>query len=139
MPRYAATMAELRAHKGMTVEQADKDLLDPNLFAVMMVRQGDADAVLGGLTTPYPDTVRPALQLIKLEQGRSIAAAIYVVVVSGRPYFFADCAVNIEPIGRATGGDSRFHRRRRQGPIRCQPEGGLHQLFQLRQRRRRGA
>ncbi len=94
---YAATMAELRAHKGMTVEQADKDLLDPNLFAVMMVRQGDADAVLGGLTTPYPDTVRPALQLIKLEQGRSIAAAIYVVVISGRPYFFADCAVNIEP------------------------------------------
>ncbi len=53
--------------------------------------------MLGGLTTPYPDTVRPALQLIKLEQGRSIAAAIYVVVVSGRPYFFADCAVNIEP------------------------------------------
>ena len=35
--------------------------------------------------------------MIKLERGRSIAAAVYVVVVSGRPYFFADCAVNIEP------------------------------------------
>ena len=55
---YAETMAELRAHKGMTVEQADKDLLNPNLFAVMMVRQGDADALLAG--SPPPTRSRSA-------------------------------------------------------------------------------
>jgi malate dehydrogenase (oxaloacetate-decarboxylating)(NADP+) len=53
--------------------------------------------VLGGLTTFYPETIRPALQIIHLEEGRSIASAVYVVIAKGTPYFFSDCAVNIEP------------------------------------------
>jgi malate dehydrogenase (oxaloacetate-decarboxylating)(NADP+) len=62
-----------------------------------MVREGDADAVLGGLTTYYPETIRPALQVLKVEEGRSIVSSVYIVVVGGQPYFFTDCAVNIEP------------------------------------------
>jgi malate dehydrogenase (oxaloacetate-decarboxylating)(NADP+) len=62
-----------------------------------MVRQGDADAVLGGLTTYYPETIRPALQVIQVEEDRSIVSSVYVVVVRGQPFFFTDCAVNIEP------------------------------------------
>jgi len=95
--RYARRLVELRQHKGMTPEAAERQVFDPNTFAALMVEQGDAEAVLGGLTTFYPETIRPALQIIKLEEKRTIASALYVVVAKGTPYFFTDCAVNIEP------------------------------------------
>ena len=95
--RYAARLEELRRHKGMSLATAERAVFDTNVFAALMVEQGDADAVIGGLTTFYPETIRPALQIIKLENGRTIASALYVVVAKGTPYFFTDCAVNIEP------------------------------------------
>ncbi|NIS35234.1 MAG: NADP-dependent malic enzyme, partial [Actinobacteria bacterium] len=95
--RYARRLVELRRHKGMSMPTAERQVFDPNVFAALMVEKGDADAVLGGLTTFYPETIRPALQIIKLEEGRSIASAVYVVVAKGTPYFFTDCAVNIQP------------------------------------------
>jgi malate dehydrogenase (oxaloacetate-decarboxylating)(NADP+) len=97
LERYAATLTELRAHKGMTIDQAREAVVDHNMFAALMVREGSADAVLGGLTTFYPDTIRPALQALALEPGRTIVSSVYVVIVKGTPYFFTDCAVNIEP------------------------------------------
>jgi malate dehydrogenase (oxaloacetate-decarboxylating)(NADP+) len=81
----------------MSLPTAERQVFDPNVFAALMVEQGDADAVLGGLTTFYPETIRPALQIIQLEEGRNLASAVYVVVIKGTPYFFTDCAVNIEP------------------------------------------
>ncbi len=94
---YAARLLELRRDKGMSQATAERQVFDPNVFAALMVERGDADAVLGGLTTFYPETIRPALQIIHLEEGRSIASAVYVVIAKGTPYFFSDCAVNIEP------------------------------------------
>jgi malate dehydrogenase (oxaloacetate-decarboxylating)(NADP+) len=81
----------------MTDAAAERQVLDPNVFASLMVELGEADAVLGGLTTFYPDTIRPALQIIRMEPGRTIASAVYVVVTGGTPYFLTDCAVNILP------------------------------------------
>ena len=95
--RYAARLEHLRRHKGMSLATAERAVFDTNVFASLMVEQGDADAVIGGLTTFYPETIRPALQIIKLEEGRTIASALYVVLAKGTPYFFTDCAVNIEP------------------------------------------
>ena len=95
--RYATRLEELRRHKGMSLATAERAVFDTNVFASLMVEQGDADAVIGGLTTFYPETIRPALQIIKLEPNRTIASAIYVVLAKGTPYFFTDCAVNIEP------------------------------------------
>ncbi len=95
--RYAKRLVELRRSKGMSQATAERQVFDPNVFAALMVEQGDADAVLGGLTTFYPETIRPALQIIRLEEGRTIASALYVVVTKGTPLFFTDCAVNIEP------------------------------------------
>ncbi|MDH5292502.1 MAG: phosphate acyltransferase, partial [Acidimicrobiia bacterium] len=94
---YAARLVELRSRKGMSAAHAERQVFDPNVFAALMVEQGDADALLGGLTTFYPETIRPALQIIQLEEGRSIASSVYVVIAKGKPYFFTDCAVNIEP------------------------------------------
>jgi malate dehydrogenase (oxaloacetate-decarboxylating)(NADP+) len=95
--RYARRLVTLRRDKGMSLPTAERQVFDPNVFAALMVEQGDADAVLGGLTTFYPETIRPALQIIQLEEGRKIASAVYVVVTGGNTYFFTDCAVNIEP------------------------------------------
>ncbi len=94
---YAARLVDLRRSKGMSEPHAERMVFDPNVFAALMVEQGDADALLGGLTTFYPETIRPALQIIQLEANRTIASSVYVVVAKGTPYFFTDCAVNIEP------------------------------------------
>jgi malate dehydrogenase (oxaloacetate-decarboxylating)(NADP+) len=95
--RYAQMLFEIRQRKGMTLDDASKAIFEPNLFAAMMLQTEDADAMLGGLTTYYADTLRPALQVLPLEPGRSIVSAHYIVIIEGRPYFFADCAVNIHP------------------------------------------
>ena len=96
--RYADALYRLRGRKGIAPEDARRGVLDPNLYAAMMLHEGDADAVLGGLTSNYPDTIRPALQVLPLEDGRSIVSAIYAVILKDQPaYFLADCAVNILP------------------------------------------
>ena len=95
--RYAEALFRIRQRKGMTLNDASRAVLDPDMYAVMMVNEGDAEAVMGGLTTYYADTIRPALQVLPLERGRTIVSAVYIMIVRGRPYFFADCAVNITP------------------------------------------
>ena len=95
--RYARVLEELRRDRGLSLYEAERLVRDPNMYACLMVREGAADAVLGGLTTFYPETIRPALQVIQVEEGRSIVSSAYIVVVDGRSYFLTDCAVNIEP------------------------------------------
>ncbi|MGI8515143.1 MAG: phosphate acyltransferase, partial [Acidimicrobiia bacterium] len=97
LQRYANQLLELRGTKGMTAARAQQEVTDHNMFAALRVREGDADAVLGGLTTFYPATIRPALQVLPMEPGRTIVSSLYVVILKGNPYFFTDCAVNIEP------------------------------------------
>jgi malate dehydrogenase (oxaloacetate-decarboxylating)(NADP+) len=81
LDRYAIVYEQLRRHKGMTAEQARTRVVDHATFAALMVREGAADAVLGGLSTFYPETIRPALQVLPMEAGRTIVS----------------CAVNIQP------------------------------------------
>jgi malate dehydrogenase (oxaloacetate-decarboxylating)(NADP+) len=94
---YAGELFRLRKRKGMTLNDARLAVADLDYYATMMVQQGDADAVLGGLTTYYPKTLRPALQVLPLEKGRTVVSALYMVLIDGRSYFLADCAVNIAP------------------------------------------
>jgi malate dehydrogenase (oxaloacetate-decarboxylating)(NADP+) len=95
--RYATILEELRRHKGVSLHEAQRWVHDSNMYACLMVREGEADAVLGGLTTFYAETIRPALQVLRVEEGRTIVSSLYVVVIGGDSYFFTDCAVNIEP------------------------------------------
>jgi len=94
---YAAALFDIRHRKGLTPDDAARLVSRRTYFAAMMLQQGDADAVLGGLTTYYAETLRPALQVLPLEEGRTIVSAVYVVVIGGRSYFLTDCAVNISP------------------------------------------
>ena len=95
--RFGALLAEIRYHKGLTLEQAIAETADSNMFACLMVREGEADAVLGGLTNYYPETIRPALQVLNIEEGRTIVSSVYVIFIQGSVFFFTDCAVNIQP------------------------------------------
>ncbi len=93
----ADRLFERRQRKGMTLEDAHKAIADPHLFGAMLVREGGADALLGGLTGYFHETLRPALRVLDLEPGRTVVSATYVVLLDGRPWFLADCAVNLEP------------------------------------------
>ena len=63
----------------------------------MMVEMGDADAMVGGLTQHYPQTIRPALQCIGVKEGLKIVSGMYIVIIKRKVYFFADCTVNVDP------------------------------------------
>ncbi|MFN7997921.1 MAG: NADP-dependent malic enzyme [Bryobacteraceae bacterium] len=95
---YAEEMYSLRQRKGVTRREAEQLILDHNVFGSMMVRLGDADAIVAGLTQHYPDTIRPALQVIEVRQGLRRVAGVYVLITpKGDIYFLADATVNIEP------------------------------------------
>jgi len=95
--RYAQAFYELRQRKGVTLKDAQKMARDPNVFGAMMVKLGDADAFISGLTYDYPDVIRPALQIHHTAPGVKRVAGVYIMVIGGRTYLFTDATVNIEP------------------------------------------
>jgi malate dehydrogenase (oxaloacetate-decarboxylating)(NADP+) len=70
---------------------------DPSYFAAMMVRMGDADGLVGGVSQHHPETIRPALQTLPLSPGTTVIAGLYMMVFPKEVFFFADTTVNIEP------------------------------------------
>jgi malate dehydrogenase (oxaloacetate-decarboxylating)(NADP+) len=94
---YARELARLRGRKGVTERDAQRLLRRRAYFGVMMVRMGDAQGLVGGLTMSYPESIRPALQVIGLAEGRTRAAGVYLVIQEQRVLFFADGSVNPEP------------------------------------------
>jgi malate dehydrogenase (oxaloacetate-decarboxylating)(NADP+) len=68
-----------------------------NEFGMMMVKNGDADGLISGLTQHYPDTVRPALQIIGTRDGVRRISGLYMMVFKNQTLFIADATVNIEP------------------------------------------
>ena len=95
---YAAALHERRARKGVTLREAREHLRHPNVFGAMMVRLGDADAFVAGLTYHYPDVIRPALQIIGPAAGVTRVAGLYLIVTpDGRVVLLADPTVNVEP------------------------------------------
>jgi len=94
---YALKFYKERQRKGSTFAGARKLMKQPNYYAAMMVETGDADAMVGGLTSHYPQTIRPALQCVGIKEGLGIAAGLYIVIIKSKVYFFADTTVNIDP------------------------------------------
>jgi malate dehydrogenase (oxaloacetate-decarboxylating)(NADP+) len=94
---YTQAFAELRQRKGVTRKEAAKRVLDPNVFGSLMVKMGDADAFISGLTYEYPDVIRPSLQIHHTLPGAKIVAGCYIMIVRNRVYLFTDATVNIDP------------------------------------------
>ena len=98
LDEYTEEFFSLRQRKGVTRTEAGQLILNPVTFGSVMVRLNDADALIGGLTTHYPDTIRPALQVIEVRPEMRIVAGVYVLITpKGDLYFLADATVNIEP------------------------------------------
>jgi malate dehydrogenase (oxaloacetate-decarboxylating)(NADP+) len=94
---YADELYRMRERKGLTPGRAKDLILDPTLFGLMMVRRGEADGFVGGMKKPYPETIRPALQIVGLCPGVSRISALHLLVLRDRLFFCADTMVNIEP------------------------------------------
>jgi malate dehydrogenase (oxaloacetate-decarboxylating)(NADP+) len=94
---YKQAFYELRQRKGVTMVDVAKLVRDPNIFGPMMVRMGDADAFISGLTYDYPEVIRPSLQIHHTARGATRAAGVYIMLVEDRVYLFTDATVNIEP------------------------------------------
>ena len=98
LPAYTEELYYLRQRKGGTRREVEQMILTYNTFGAMMVRLADADALVGGLTQHYPDTIRPALQVIEVRHGLRRVSGVYVMITpKGDIYFLADATVNIEP------------------------------------------
>jgi malate dehydrogenase (oxaloacetate-decarboxylating)(NADP+) len=99
-PRFEAYVQEfyrLRRRGGVTLSGAREQMLNPNYFGAMMVHMGDADGFVAGVSQNYPDTIRPALQIIRTRPDVHRVAGVFVIVTKKDVYFFADTHVNIEP------------------------------------------
>ncbi len=95
---YAREFFKLRQRRGVTISEARELINNRNVFGSLMVHMGDADALVSGVSQHYPDTIRPALQVIKTRANVHKVSGLYGMVTrKGELLFLADCSVNIDP------------------------------------------
>jgi len=95
--QYAEAYHELRERKGVTSAIAKRRVRQVNILGSMIVKMGDADAFISGLTYEYPDVIRPALRIHHTREGATRAAGVYIMIVDDRVFLFTDATVNIDP------------------------------------------
>jgi len=95
--KYGALFFWKRQRRGYNMYEARKIMRERNYFGCMMVETGEADAFISGLTRQYPNTLRPALEIIGMEEGAGRVAGMYVMLTKKGPLFFADTTVNFNP------------------------------------------
>ena len=94
---YCDILYKQRNRKGLTYPAAKRAMLNSTVYGSLMVKQGDADGMVSGIDKSYPDTIRPALQIIGMGDGRSKVFGVYIVISKDGVRFFADTTVNINP------------------------------------------
>ena len=94
---YAKEYYSLRQRKGVTEGDSVTHMHDTTHYASMMVRMDDADGMVAGLSQHYPETLKPALQIIQMADGITSVSSVYMLIIKDRIYFCADSTVNIMP------------------------------------------
>ncbi len=94
---YSALFFEKRKRKGFNYYESKKIMKDRNYYGSMMVETGDADAMISGLSKNYPETIRPALQIIGKEEHVKKIAGMYIIITKKGPLFLADTTINFNP------------------------------------------
>ena len=94
---YGKLFFTKRQRKGFNYYESKKIMRDRLYFGCMMVETGEADAMISGLSKNYPDTIRPALQIIGMEEGSKKVAGMYIIMTKKGPIFLADTTVNFNP------------------------------------------
>jgi malate dehydrogenase (oxaloacetate-decarboxylating)(NADP+) len=95
--KYGEVFFKKRQRRGVNSQEVDKLMRDRNHFGCMMVEMGNADAMISGLSRSYPDTIRPAIQIIGKEEGVCKIAGMYIMLTKKGPLFLADTTVNFNP------------------------------------------
>jgi len=95
--RFAEEYAVLRAHKGVTVEQARDVVVDPSYFGTMMVLDGLADGMVSGAVHTTAQTIRPALEVVRTTPDVAIVSSVFLMCLADRVLVYGDCAVNPDP------------------------------------------
>lgn len=97
MQEYAEIIYKKRQRRGVSIGDARKLVRDRNYFGSIMVEQGEADAMISGLTKSYKNVVKPALEVIGTRPGVKRVAGMYMMLAKRGPVFFADTTVNLDP------------------------------------------
>ncbi|MBL4752288.1 MAG: NADP-dependent malic enzyme [Flavobacteriales bacterium] len=95
--RFGENLYDKRRRRGLTLYESRKLMQERNYFGASMVDTGAADALISGLTRKYPDTIRPALQVIGVADGIRRIAGMYIIITKKGPFFFADTTVTVNP------------------------------------------
>ncbi|KIF76778.1 phosphate acetyltransferase [Streptomyces sp. 150FB] len=94
---FAERYAELRAHRGVTVELAYDVVVDVNYFGTLMVEEGLADGMVSGTVHSTAATIRPAFEIIKTKAEASIVSSVFFMCLADKVLVYGDCAVNPDP------------------------------------------
>lgn len=97
LQKFGDNFYEKRKRKGLNKFEARMSMLNRNYFGAMMVETGEADAMIGGMTRNYPETIRPALQIIGRQEGVKKVSGMYILMSRFGPLFLADTTVNFNP------------------------------------------
>jgi phosphate acetyltransferase len=95
--RFAELYAEIRRHRGMTVEAAHDVVTDVSYFGTLMVQEGLADGMVSGAVHSTAATIRPAFEIIKTSPGAAIVSSVFFMCLADRVLVYGDCAVNPDP------------------------------------------
>ena len=102
---YEDKLVELRQHRGMTAEKARETMKNKQYYGVMMVKMGDADGMVAGAINSTPDTLRPALQILRTAPGTKLVSALFIMEIPEADQrdiehsvmIFSDCGLNENP------------------------------------------
>lgn len=98
LAEFAQELYELRKSKGLTLLEAQKLMLNPIYFSMMLLKNGMADGVVAGAHFSTADTLRPALQIIKTKPNKPLVAGAMLMLKQGKkPLVFADVSLNVNP------------------------------------------
>ncbi|MEO6463629.1 MAG: NADP-dependent malic enzyme [Candidatus Eisenbacteria bacterium] len=94
---YLARLLQLRGRRGVAAVEGRALLADPTTFGLLMLERGDVDGFVGGIDRHYPETLRPALSIVRTRDSVGRACGIYVLMFKSELLFLADTTVNIDP------------------------------------------
>ncbi|NLT26540.1 MAG: phosphate acetyltransferase, partial [Microbacteriaceae bacterium] len=97
LQRFAEEYAKLRAHKGVTVDEALEKMRDVSYFGTMMVHLGLADGMVSGAAHTTAHTIKPSFEIVKTKPGTSIVSSVFLMALADRVLVYGDCAVVPDP------------------------------------------
>ena len=91
--KFAQEYMQLRAHKGISLDQANETVTDVSYFGTMMVQLGLADGMVSGATHTTAHTIRPSFEIIKTQTGVGVVSSVFLMALADRVLVYGDCAV----------------------------------------------